>query len=320
MVDSERFSLEELERRAEVPARQIRELIRLGVLPAASSGGRGATYGLAHLLRLAAWKRLRAGSPRGTTTEQLRILIDRLDDAGLLRGVADGSLPFALVDDGREEVSIGRARSRRAFRAVAQAPGPAEPDADSRPAADIGPQAGQGADADDTLSSATVPQAAPIPAAVEESARNDDALAYLRGLAGTARRAARSSAPRAPQDASPSPSSSSSSSLPGPRPTARVAVEPSSFRPTLEVDLGASRRPRAVLALERLRGALEDYVAAQAAGVRVSPAKSETWQRVVVGRDLEIAARGPLDHDDVLLLETVARLLEQAIYRRSEHP
>lgn len=309
MVDSERFSLEELERRAGVPARQIRELIRQGVLPAASSGGRGATYGTAHLLRLAAWKRLRAGSPRGTTTEQLRILVDRLDDAGLLRGVADGSLPVALVDDGREEVSIRETRGRRVLRAAAQ---------DAAPLAE----------ADSDHEAAPVPQAPSIVPSSDEAPRNDDALAYLRGLGRTARRAARAPMPYAPRDASPAvpcdaspaaPSSeSAATSLPVPRATARVAVEPSSLRPTLEVDLGASRRPRAVLALERLRGALEDYVAAQAAGVRVSPAKSETWQRVVVGRDLEIAARGPLDHDDVLLLESVARLLEQAIYRRSE--
>ena len=96
---TERLTLDQLEQRSGVPARQIRELVRLGVIPAPSSRGRGATYGGEHVERLQAWKRLRSDAPTGTTNEQLRALIDRLSDQGLLRAIADGSIPFALVDD-----------------------------------------------------------------------------------------------------------------------------------------------------------------------------------------------------------------------------
>lgn len=260
MAELERLSLDELEHESGVSARQIRELIRVGVLPSASSGGRGATYGAGHLLRLRAWKRLRAESPPGTTTEQLRALVDRLEDSGLLRGIADGTLPFSLVDDQKEEATIRTSRRVRRAAAVPAAPSlAADPE-----------------------------ESAPRPA--HPASRNEDALAYLRGLGGTT------------------------------RPPARVAMEATTLRTTIEVDLGAAQRSGASLVLARLRTALEDYVTLHAAGVRVSPAKSETWQRVVVGRDVEIVARGPLDADDVHLLETVAQLLQQAIYRRSEKP
>src|SRR5688572_3968657 len=106
MTDPNRMNLDQLGEEAEVSPRQIRELVRQAVLPPPSSRGRGATYGNDHLLRLRAWKLLRDEAPAGTTTEQIRVLIDRLEDAGLLRGIAEGSLPFALVDDQRNEVTI----------------------------------------------------------------------------------------------------------------------------------------------------------------------------------------------------------------------
>jgi DNA-binding transcriptional MerR regulator len=109
METSRRLNLDELEQLSGVPARQIRELIRLGVIPAPSSRGRGATYGPEHADRLRAWKRLRADAPAGTTNEHLRALIDRLADQGLLRGIADGSVPFAMIDDGNEQVALADA-------------------------------------------------------------------------------------------------------------------------------------------------------------------------------------------------------------------
>lgn len=105
-----RLSLDQLEHRAGVRARQIRELIRLGVVPAPSSRGRGATYGPEHLDRLRAWKRLRREAPAGTTNEQLKALIDRLDNAGMLRGIADGSMPLSLVDNQKQDVSLAEPR------------------------------------------------------------------------------------------------------------------------------------------------------------------------------------------------------------------
>ncbi len=111
MEITDRLTLDQLEQRSGVPARQIRELVRLGVIPAPSSRGRGATYGGEHVERLQAWKRLRSDAPAGTTNEQLRALIDRLSDQGLLRAIADGSVPFALVGESDDQMVAYHAAS-----------------------------------------------------------------------------------------------------------------------------------------------------------------------------------------------------------------
>lgn len=111
MEITDRLTLDQLEQRSGVPARQIRELVRLGVIPAPSSRGRGATYGGEHVERLQAWKRLRSDAPAGTTNEQLRALIDRLSDQGLLRAIADGSVPFALVEESEDQMVAYHAAS-----------------------------------------------------------------------------------------------------------------------------------------------------------------------------------------------------------------
>ena len=100
------LTLKDLVAAAQVPARQIRELVRLAILPLPSSLGRGATYRKDHLDRLRAWKRLRDGASPGTTNAQLKALIDQLAEKGLLRAFADGSIPFQLMDDHREAVSV----------------------------------------------------------------------------------------------------------------------------------------------------------------------------------------------------------------------
>ena len=101
-----RHSLEELAQVASVPERQIRELVRLGILPGPSSRGRGATYGTEHLDRLRAWKVLREKLPPKTTNEQIKILLEKLSDGGILRAIADGRMPFELQDDDKEEVDV----------------------------------------------------------------------------------------------------------------------------------------------------------------------------------------------------------------------
>jgi DNA-binding transcriptional MerR regulator len=105
MESGTRLSLVELEASTGVSARQIRELIRRGLLPRPSSGGRGATYGVEHRDRLRVWKLLREKSPPGTTNDQLQVILERLSPA-ILHGIAEGTIPFALVDDGRREVTI----------------------------------------------------------------------------------------------------------------------------------------------------------------------------------------------------------------------
>src|SRR5688572_27915740 len=107
MAPDRRFSLSQLQSASRVPARQIRELVRLGILPAPSSRGRGATYGPEPLDRLRARKRLRREAPARTTNDQLRTLLDRLQDSGLLRAVGEGTIPFALIDDQKDEATIG---------------------------------------------------------------------------------------------------------------------------------------------------------------------------------------------------------------------
>jgi hypothetical protein len=247
-VDDRRYSLEELQDAADVPGRQVRELIRLGVLPAPSSKGRGATYGTEHLDRLRAWKRLRDDLPRTTTSDQIRRLLNTLSDQGILRQIADGTIPFKLVDDEKDEVTV----------------------------------------ADTSGSQFVARLSREAPAEVSQAPRtNKSALEYLRSIKFT---------------------------RPAP---AKLTVPTTSAIPQLEVNLGAAERSGAQLALERLFTALDAWTSAHAANVRVNPARSETWQRVTVGRDLEIAARGPLSPDEIQLLETVGQLLQQAIYKRN---
>ena len=242
-----RFSLEELEGAADVPGRQIRELIRLGILPAPSSKGRGATYGTEHLDRLRAWKRLRDDLPRTTTSDQIRRLLNTLSDQGLLRQIAEGTIPFKLVDDQKDDVT------------VAEAPAP----------------------------SFVARLFRQTPTELSQPPRiNESALEYLRSIKSTR----------------PAPASLTL--------TARSAT------PQFEVNLGAAERSGAQLSLERLFTALDAYTSAHAANVRVNQPKSETWQRVTVGGDLEIAARGPLSPEEIQLLETVGQLLQQAIYKK----
>ena len=108
MTSEERYNLDQLADLADVPARQIRELIRHDIVPAPSSGGRGATYGSDHLDRLRAWKVLRDQAPPKTTNEQLRVALNRLSAQGMLRSIAEGKTPVVLFDDDKDDVTIER--------------------------------------------------------------------------------------------------------------------------------------------------------------------------------------------------------------------
>lgn len=243
MDTTDRLSLDQLAQAAGVSARQIRELIRLGVLPAPSSRGRGATYGEEHVHRLRVWKRFKEEAPVGTTNEQLRAMIEKVADQGLLEAIANGSIPFSLVDDARGDVSVQELASFSSM------------DMDAAPS----------------------------------YRRNDDALEYLRSLP----------AGRSPRGEA-----------------SRVVIAPNAPSPKLEMDIRETRRSGPALTLRRLRDALERYVGATAAPVRVNPNKSETWHRVSATRDVEISARGPLTPDEIQLLESIGQLLQQAIYRK----
>jgi DNA-binding transcriptional MerR regulator len=240
MSNDTSFSLERLAEAAGVSPRQIRELIRLGVIPAPSSQGRGATYGPEHLDRLRAWKVLREQAPAKTTNDQLRMAIDQLSDTGVLRAVGEGKMPISLVDDAKAEVTL-----------------------DSMPLV------------------ARLSREAP---ASQGSGKNESALAYLQQLRNAAK---------------------------------RVTMPFVGGAPRIELGVGGEQSG-AALPLDRLQEALARYVADHAKEVRVKPPKTETWQRVAIGRDLEISARGPLMPDEIQLLETIGQLLQQAIYRKEK--
>ena len=108
MTSEARYSLEELGDLAGVPPRQVRELVRLGILAAPSSRGRGASYGADHLDRLRAWKVLREQAPAKTTNEQLRVALNRLSAQGVLRSIAEGKTPVVMFDDDKEDVTLDR--------------------------------------------------------------------------------------------------------------------------------------------------------------------------------------------------------------------
>jgi DNA-binding transcriptional MerR regulator len=247
MTSENRYPLDHLARLSGVPERQIRELVRLRLLLAPSSQGRGATYGTEHLDRLRTWKALRSRVPSSTTNDQLRILLNKLSDKGLLRVIAEGKIPFDLIDDQKQGVTIGVAESTTGL--VARL--------------------------------SREPALSPDEQAAESQHTNQEALAYLSSLRGVP----------------------------------RLVMPSVTSAPRLEVTLDADQS-EATLPLERLRSALQDYVATHAATVRVKPPETETWHRVTVSRDLEISARGPLMPHEIQLLETIGQLLQQAIYRK----
>lgn len=243
------LTIKDLEAAAQVPARQIRELIRLAILPLPSSLGRGATYGKDHLDRLRAWKRLRDGAPPGTTNAQLKALIDQLAEKGLLRAFADGSIPFQLMDDQREAVSV-------------VLPGSAPDSARTAPRMPIlsepgGPYQG-----------------------------NVAATEYLASL----RRGKKSMS------------------------TATRAPAPPVAEATLALGAGFAGRSTANVPLDRLVKSLDAWVGDRAKSVRMRPVEAETWHHLSIGHDLTIAARGPLNAQELALLEAVGELLQRAIY------
>ena len=111
MTADPRYTLDELAEVATVPKRQVRELVSLGILPGPSSQGRGATYGPEHMDRLRAWKVLREKMPPKTTNEQIRKLLDTLSEGGILRAIAEGRIPFELIDDEKDDVTVAGADS-----------------------------------------------------------------------------------------------------------------------------------------------------------------------------------------------------------------
>lgn len=117
MVDS--LSMEELSRRSGVSVRQIRALMASDVVPRSGRLGRGATYEREHLARLRAWKVLAEKAPPKTTNAQIKTILDRLA-LPVLEGIADGSIPFALEDDGRTDVQVAVASRRRGAKDAAR--------------------------------------------------------------------------------------------------------------------------------------------------------------------------------------------------------
>ena len=314
MTSPDRLSLDDLARAADIPARQLRELVRLGILPPPSSRGRGAFYDEAHLLRARAWRRLRDGAPPGTTNDQLRVLVEKLAAADMLRPVADGTVPIALVDDGSPDVTIdasclpargrrGRARNDEALDYLAALRPAAPPPASAPPPMRLWEEP----DDDDLDDLATLWPSA------DASQDADDADADATDESSTS-----SPPPKRPPRAGSPPTQGPPAgrpSAPASPPALRAALSPEGDAPArLVLDPAAAGRGNATELLGRLHEALRDWNARHARQARGRVPVSETWHRVTVGRDVEITARGPLTPDELALLEGVGALLQQAIY------
>jgi len=83
----------------------VRRYLQAGLLPRPSTGGKGAKYFPEHLDRLAVIRILRDQAPSRTTLKQIRAILDQLTPP-VIQGIADGSIPFKLVDDNRDDVRV----------------------------------------------------------------------------------------------------------------------------------------------------------------------------------------------------------------------
>ena len=109
---TERYSMEELSRRARVTPRTIRSYVAEGLLPPPEGSGRGATYGRNHLDRLKVIRILRRA--RDLPLHKVRILLQSLtgEQIGL---IADGTLRVgALVDTDEDQSTEDTAEAAQA--------------------------------------------------------------------------------------------------------------------------------------------------------------------------------------------------------------
>jgi DNA-binding transcriptional MerR regulator len=113
MVETYTFS--ELAEASGTPGRRIRTYIQRGLLPAGSSGGRGARYTRDHLDRLRLIERLRSEAPPRTGLDQIRSLLDQLSP-DIIRGILADDIPISLVDDGRKDARVMTMQARFADR------------------------------------------------------------------------------------------------------------------------------------------------------------------------------------------------------------
>jgi DNA-binding transcriptional MerR regulator len=104
---SDSLSLMDLAKETGIEPRTIRSYIERGLLPAAQSRGRGATYSQEHLARLQLIQAVRRARPTITLGE-LRIHLQQLTPAQI-RSIADGSVTGAA--DPAESPAVGQAET-----------------------------------------------------------------------------------------------------------------------------------------------------------------------------------------------------------------
>ncbi len=276
------YSFADLVAESGLTERQIRTLLAERVVPRADRQGRGARYPKATLDRLKLVRLIRERGPASTSLEQVRDLLDSLTP-GEIEGLAEGRIPFRLVDDGDDRGSVGELDARGGVRRrprppreelVAAAPLADLPDDDGQEGS------GDGDEAEDEH---------------EDADDHEESAGELRALADRprgGRRAGRGRSRRAAADSPPDPRAAPAD-RPRPKPASRQLDE--LVRRLAAVERALSQRGRA----------------------RVGRVRTSTWHRVAAGRGLEIHARGPLADEQLELLEEAARVLERLIHQPS---
>lgn len=99
------YSFSELAEHAGIPERQLRTYLTRGLIPRSDRRGRGARYSQEALDRLLVITRIRTQAPPGTTLDQVAELLEQLDP-DMITAIADGRIPFQLIDDGRPEARV----------------------------------------------------------------------------------------------------------------------------------------------------------------------------------------------------------------------
>jgi DNA-binding transcriptional MerR regulator len=225
------YSFAELVAAAGVPERQVRTYLSRGLLPRSDRKGRGALYSQEVLDRLKVIVKIRQQAPTATL-DQVAELLTQLD-ASMIAAIADGRMPFEMIDDGRDEARVVSAEDReKVLRQVHESSRKKRrPDADGR----------------------------------DERPRDPVRLTAVGG------------------------------------------------QTRVQMSRSGTKRSTAARQLEELIRRLE-FVEARlgtSGRTRAPDREPETWHRISAGRDLEIHARGPLDDEQLDLLQHAARLLKR---------
>ena len=108
MAPAPSYSLSELAEKSGTSERMIRTYLSQGLIPRSGRLGRGARYPHSTLERLRVIDMIRTRSPAHTTLDQVRELLNQLDE-DMISAIATGRVPIQLIDDGRDEATVATA-------------------------------------------------------------------------------------------------------------------------------------------------------------------------------------------------------------------